>query len=140
MFFCWSVQNCTSGVGSRESRERVVGLTILRPTTNLQLLQQKFGVRQFFGNIPGMFVHWFQINLIFYVCQSVSWLTSLLKLDKYKDISRSELDIFLKFFGDIPMMFVHWFHINLNFLYVFQSVSWLTSLLKLEKYRDTSTS
>ena len=74
------------------------------------------------------------------VCQFVSWLTFLLKLEKYKDISRSELDIFLKFFGDIPMMFVHWFHINLNFLYVFQSVSWLTSLLKLEKYRDTSTS
>ena len=35
-----------------------------------------------------MFVHLFQIILNFtYVCQSVSWLTSLLKLDKYKDIS-----------------------------------------------------
>ena len=88
-----------------------------------------------------MFLHHFPIiKNCFYVCQSVSWLTSLLKLDKYKDISRSELDIFLKFFGDISMMFVHWFHINLNFLYIFQSVSWLTSLLKLEKYRDTSTS
>ena len=48
----------------------------------------------FFGDIPGMFVHLFQIILNFlYICQSVSWLTSLLKLDKYGDISSSEWDL-----------------------------------------------
>ena len=36
-------------------------------------------------------------NLL-YVCQSVSWLTSLLKLDKCRDISCSGCDIFLTFF------------------------------------------
>ena len=75
-----------------------------------------------------------------YVCQSVSWLTFLLKLDKYRDISSSVWDIFLKFFGGIPGMFVHLFQIVVNFLYVCQSVSWLTSLLKLFKYRDISSS
>ena len=84
-----------------------------------------------FGDIPLMLVHYFQIILNFlYICQSVSWLTSLLKLDKYRDISSSGWDIFLKFFGDIPGMLVHWFQINLIFLYVCQSVSWHTSLLK----------
>ena len=88
-----------------------------------------------------MFVHLFQIILNFlYVCQSVSWLTSLLKLQKYSNISTSGRDIFLKFFGDIPGMLVHYFQIILNFLYVSQSVSWLTSLLKLHKYSNISTS
>merc|ERR1712082_526740 len=96
---------------------------------------------KFFGDIPGMLVHYFQIVLNFlYVCQSVSWLTSLLKLDISRDISSSGLDIFLKFFGDIPLMLVHYFQIILNFLYVCQSVSWLTSLLKLDKYRNISSS
>ena len=55
-----------------------------------------------------MFVHLFQIILNFmYVCQSVSWLTSLLKLYKYRDISSSGRDIFLKFSGDIPGMLAH---------------------------------
>ena len=63
-----------------------------------------------------------------YVCQSVSWLTSLLKLDKYRDISGPERAIFLKFVGDIPRMLLHHFQIILNFLYVCKSVSWLTSL------------
>ena len=86
-----------------------------------------------------MFVHLFQINLNFlYVCQSVSWLTSLRKLDKYRDISSSGSDIFLKFLGGIPGMLVHLSQIILNFLRVFQSVSLLTSLLILDQYRDIS--
>ena len=88
-----------------------------------------------------MFEHLFQMILNFmYVCQSVSWLTSLLKLYKYRDISSSGRDIFLKFSGDIPRMNLHQFQIILNFLYVCQSVSWLTSLLKLYKYRVTASS
>ena len=75
-----------------------------------------------------------------YVCQSVSWLTSLLKLDKYRDISCSWWDIFLKFFGHIPEMFVHFFWILTNFLYVCQSISWLTNLLKIGQYGDISCS
>ena len=63
-----------------------------------------------------------------------------MKFDKYKDISISGLDIFLKFFGDIPGMLVHWFQIVLNLFFVCQSVSWLTSLLKLDKYRNISSS
>ena len=95
----------------------------------------------FFGGIPGMFVHMFQIILNFmYVCQSVSWLTFLLKLDKFRDISSSVWKIFLKFFGGIPCMFVHLFQIVLNFLNVCQSVSRLPSLLKLDKCRDITSS
>ena len=83
----------------------------------------------FFGDIPGMLLHHFKIILNFlYVCQSVSWLTSLLKLDKYRDISGPEWAIFLKFFGDIPRMLLHHSQIILNFLYGCQSFSWLTSL------------
>ena len=68
-----------------------------------------------FGDIPGMFVHQLQIILYFlYVCQSISWLTSLLKLGYYRDISSSWWDIFLKSFGDIPGMFVHQGRIFLN--------------------------
>ena len=94
---------------------------------------------KFSGGIPGMFVQLLQIILNFlYVCQSVSWLTFLLKIDKYRDISTSGRDIFLKFFGDIPGMLVHLFQIILIFLYVCQSVIWLTFLLKLHKYWDIS--
>ena len=89
------------------------------------------------GDIPEMFVIFFQILKKFlYVCQSVSWLTSLLKLDKYRDISCSWWNIFLNFFGHIPEMFVHLFWILRNFLYVCQSISWLTCLLKYGQYRD----
>ena len=85
-----------------------------------------------FDDISGMFQHLFQIILNFlYVCQSVSWLTSLLKLDKYKHISDSEWDIFVKMFGDIPRIFLHHFQIILNFSYVCQYVSRPTSLQKL---------
>ena len=86
-----------------------------------------------------MLVHYFQIiqkNL--YVCQSISWLTYLRNLGQYRDISCSGWDIFQKFLSDIPRMFVHYFQIIQNFLYVCQPVSWLTSLLKLDKYGDIS--
>ena len=90
----------------------------------------------FFGDIPGMLVHWLYTNLIIlYVSQSVSWLNSLLKLNKSRDISSSGWDFFLIFFGDIPGMLVHYFQIILNFFYVCHSVGWLTSLLKIDKYR-----
>ena len=64
-----------------------------------------------------------------HVCQSVSWHTSLLKLDIYRNIYSSGWDIFLKSFGDICGIFVDFFWIIPNFLYVCQSVSWLTYLL-----------
>ena len=98
-------------------------------------------VLKFFGDIPGMLLQCIQILLkLWYVCQSVSWLTSLLKLYKYRDISCSGWDIFLNFFGDIPGIFLHLFHIILNFLHVCLYVSWLTYSLKLYKCRDISSS
>ena len=94
---------------------------------------------EIFGDINGMLVLLFQIILIFlYVSQSVIQLTFLLKLYKYWDISSSGQDIFLKFFGDIPWMFLHLIQIISNILYVCQSVSWLTSLLILDKWSDIS--
>ena len=87
---------------------------------------------------PGYFLTIFWIFL--YVCQSVSWLTSLLKLDKYRHISSFGWDIFPNCFGDIPGMLVHYIQIILNILYVRQSVGWLISLLELYKYRDISSS
>ena len=79
-----------------------------------------------------MLVHYFQIILnIFYVCQSASWLTSFLKFGPDRDISSSVFYIFLNCFGDIYGMFAHQFKTIPNFLYVCQSASWLTSLLKL---------
>ena len=58
----------------------------------------------------------------FFVCLSVC---QLLKLEKYRDISGPEGDIFLKFFGDIPGMLVHHFQIIMIF---FMSVSLLVGL------------
>ena len=59
-----------------------------------------------------MFVQQIKTILKFYyICQSVSFLTSLLKLDKFRDISCSGRDIFLKFFGDIPWIFLDYFQI-----------------------------
>ena len=90
---------------------------------------------EFFEDIPETLVHWFQIILNFlYVCQSGSWHTSFMKSNEFRNISSSGWDIFLKFFGDIPGMLVHLFQIILIFLYVCQSVIWLTFLLKLHKY------
>ena len=95
----------------------------------------------FFGDISGMLAGHFQIFLNFlYVCQSVTCLTSFLILYKYKDNSSSRGYIFLKFLGDILGTIVHQFQIFLIFLYVCQSVSWPTHLLKLDKYRDVSSS
>ena len=72
------------------------------------------------------------------VSQSACWLTYLQKLGKYRDISCSGWDIFQKFFGDIPRMFLHYFEIITHFLYVHQSISFVTFLLKLCKYEDNS--
>ena len=86
-----------------------------------------------------MFLHFFQIVTHFlYVCQSISWLTSLLKLDKYRDISCSWWDIFLKVFGDIPEVFFTLVPNTYKFLYVCQSFSWLICSLKSDQYRDIS--
>ena len=71
-----------------------------------------------------------------YVCQSISWLTSLLKLGQYRNISCSGWDIFLKLYRDIPWIFLHYFQISSYFWLVCQSVSWLTSVQKLGQYRD----
>ena len=91
-----------------------------------------------FGDIPRMFLHYFQIIPYFlYVCQAVSWLSFLLKLDKYRDISRSGLDIFLKFFGGPPGMFVHLLQILLNFC---MSVSRLIGSLSYWYYTNTGIS
>ena len=81
-----------------------------------------------------MFVHKIQIILnLLYVCQSVIWLTALLKLWQYRDISSS---IFLILFGDIARIFLDYSHMTQNVLFVCQSVSWLAFLLKLGQYRD----
>ena len=89
-----------------------------------------------FIDIPRIYLDYFQIILNFlYVCQSVSWLTFLLKLGQYRHISGPEWDICLKIFGDIPGRFLHYSQIIMNFLYVCQSVSWLTPLLKFGQYR-----
>ena len=85
-----------------------------------------------FLDIPKILVHWSQIILnFFYVCQSVSWLTFLLKLGQYRGIFSSGWDIFLKSFGDISDMFLHFYQIITKFLHVCQSIGWLTFLLKL---------
>ena len=92
-----------------------------------------------FGGFPGMILLLILIIPNFlYVGQSVSWLTLLLKLGQYRYISCTRWDIFLKIFGGFPGINLHHFHIILNFLYVCQSVSWLTLLLKLGQYRYIS--
>ena len=70
-----------------------------------------------FRDISWMFVHHFQIITNFLsVCLSVSWLTYLLKLCQYRDISLPVWNIFLNFFGDIPWMFLHYFQIIIKIL------------------------
>ena len=49
------------------------------------------------------------------VCQSGSWHTSLMKSDKFRNISISRWVIFLSFYGYIPRMLIHLFQIILNF-------------------------
>ena len=68
---------------------------------------------RYFSYISWDFLHYFQIFLIFlYVCQSVRWLTSLLKLGQYRGISSSGwymfqnfLETFLGFFCTISKIF-----------------------------------
>ena len=63
-----------------------------------------------FVQIPGILVQYLHfIRIILFVLQSASWLTSLLKLGKYRDVSCSGWDIFFKYFGDLPGMFLHYF-------------------------------
>ena len=108
-------------------------------------LHQFYIISDFFlklsGGIPGMFVHFFQIitNFLF-VCQSVSWLTSLLSYAKIRIFPVFYEIFILKIFGDIPGMLLHYFQINANCLYVCKSVSWLTSLQMSNKCRDISCS
>ena len=68
-----------------------------------------------------------------YVSQYVCWLTFSLKLGQYRYISCTGWDIFLKIFGRFPGINLQLFQIILNFVYVCQSISWLTFLLKLDK-------
>ena len=90
---------------------------------------------------PGMQVYYYQIILNFlYAYQYVSWLTSLQKLDKYRDISSSGWYIFLKNFGRIPKMLLYFFHVIVNFQYVYQSISCITFLLLWYNYRYISSS
>ena len=73
-----------------------------------------------------------------FLCPSLCQLAySLLKLEKYRDISYFGWYIFLKFVGYIPGTFIHQFQIITKFC---QSVRWLTSFLKLGQYRDISCS
>ena len=69
-----------------------------------------------FLDLPEVLVHCIQKNQnSFYVCQSGSWHTSLMKSDKFRDIASSGWDIFLNLYGHIPGMLVHLFQIILNF-------------------------
>ena len=67
-----------------------------------------------------------EFNVCLLVCLFAYFLTKIIQ----RDISGSRWDIFLEFFGGIPGMFLHLNQITLKFLYVCQSVIWLTSLLK----------
>ena len=77
----------------------------------------------------------FPNNSEFNVCLSVCYFAYFLTKIRQRYISWSGWDIFLEFFEDIPETLVHWFQIILNFLFVCQSVSWHTTLLKSHKYR-----
>merc|ERR1711954_492793 len=76
----------------------------------------------------------------FLVCLSVCSFAYFLTKIRQRDISCSGCHIFMEFFGDIPEMLVNWFQIFLIFLYVCQSGSWHTSLMKSNKFRDISSS
>ena len=92
---------------------------------------------KFFGDIPGMLVHYFQIILNFmYVCQSVCLLTSSPKLDK--GISPDLDDIsFLNFFET----FVGYFWtFSRSFWISCLSVSLLVGLLPYWNYDNTGIS
>ena len=92
-------------------------LSVCKLTYFLLKLVKSSNVSSSGWDIPGMFLHHFQIFSNFlYVSQSVSWLTFLLKLDEYKDISISGWYIFLTCFWDIPRIFLDYFQIIMNFL------------------------
>ena len=76
----------------------------------------------------------FQIFFKFPVCLSVCLFAYFLTKIRQKDISSSGWDIFLKIFEDIPGRLLHYSQMITHLLYVCKSVSWLTSLLKLNKY------
>ena len=68
-----------------------------------------------FWRQPGIFLHYFQIITNFmYVCHSFSWLTSLLKLCYYRDISCCGRVIFLIFLETFLGCFLHYYQIIMN--------------------------
>ena len=73
-------------------------------------------------------------------CMSVSPLVSLLPYWNQANTGITPVlnEIYFWIFGDIPKICVHFFKIDTNFLYVCQSITWLTSLLKLGYYKDIS--
>ena len=94
-----------------------------------------------FLDIPRIHLDYLQIILTsLFVCQSVSWLTLLLILGHNREIFFLDKISFRIFLGDIPWMLLHYFKIILNLMFVCQSVSLLTSLPKLDKYRENFSS
>ena len=80
--------------------------------------------QKFLGDIAVMFLHYFKTNTnCLYVCQFVSWPTSLLKLGQYRDISCSE--IFLEIFLGCLYTISKW--LKISCLSVSQLVGLLTS-------------
>ena len=81
---------------------------------------------KFFKTFRRFLVHYFQIVINFlFVCQSVSWLKSLLKLGQYRDISYPGWYIFWKFWDT----FLGCFHIISNWTQIsYISVSPLVGL------------
>ena len=79
-----------------------------------------------FVQIPGILVQYLHfIRIFLFVLQSASWLTSLLKLGKYRDASWSGWDISVKIFVEILDIFVQYLHI-IRFFFI---VSLLVGLL-----------
>ena len=91
---------------------------------------EEFSFWFFLGDIPGKFLHYFQIiTNLSYVCLAVSWLTSLLKKANI-GISPGLDEIYFWIFLETFLICLYtFFQIITNFLYVSQSFSWLTSLL-----------
>ena len=84
LYICWSV----SGLNSSLKLDKCRDIS----------WSGRYVFLKFFWDIPWMFVHYFQIIEKFsFVCQSFSWLTSLIIYSQYRYISRSEGNIFLTF-------------------------------------------
>ena len=76
--------------------------------------------------------HKVQIFLNFWhICQSFSWLTSLLKLDKYRDISSSGWDNFLIF---LDIFLGCWYTCYKWFWFSYMTVSLFVCLLPYQTY------